>query len=101
MTDMKGNTFDEFDKTTLSLLKLLLSLSEEQLNFQPKEGWSAGQFGEHILKSYAFVETLNGKTRKTERPIDQKLEPIKTLFSDTSIKKGCAKGNFAISGKNN
>ncbi|MGS2739171.1 DinB family protein [Sinomicrobium sp. M5D2P17] len=83
---MKENTFEEFHKTTLSLLKLLLSLSEEQLNFQPKAGWSAGQFGEHLLKSYAFVKTLNGKTRKTERPIDQKLKPIKTLFSDTSIK---------------
>lgn len=83
---MKENTFDEFNKTTLSLLKLLFSLSEEQLNFQPKEGWSVGQIGEHLFKSYAFVETLNGKTRKTERPMDQKLEPIKTLFSDTSIK---------------
>ncbi|MEX0772280.1 MAG: DinB family protein [Balneolales bacterium] len=83
---MKENTFNEFHKSTLNLLKLLLSLSDEQLNFKPKKGWSAGQFGEHLLKSYAFVETLNGKTRKTERPIDQKLEPIKTLFSDTSIK---------------
>lgn len=86
MSEMKENTFSEFHKTTLSLLKLLVSLTEEQLNLQPKEGWSAGQFGEHLLKSYAFVDVLNGKTRKTERPIDQKLEPIKTLFFDTSIK---------------
>ena len=86
MTDIKQNTFNEFYKTTLSFFKLLISLSEEQLNFQPKRGWSAGQIGEHILKSFASVETLNGKTRKTQRPIDQKLEPIKTLFLDTSIK---------------
>lgn len=86
MTDIKQNTCNEFHKTTLSLLKLLISLSEAQLNFQPKDGWSAGQLGEHILKSYASVETLNGKTRKTQRPIDQKLAPIKTLFLDTSIK---------------
>jgi hypothetical protein len=83
---MKEKIFNEFHKTTLNLLNILSSLSEEQINFHPTEGWSAGEFGEHLLKSYAFVETLNGKTRKTERPIDQKLEPIKTLFSDFSIK---------------
>ena len=83
---MKENTFNEFHETTSQLLSLLNSLSEEQLNIQPKEGWSAGQFGGHLLKSYAFIETVKGKTKKTERPIDQKLERIKILFSDTSIK---------------
>lgn len=86
MPDIKQNTYNEFHQTTLSFLKLLISLSEEQLNFQPEEGWSTGQLGEHIFKSYAFVETLKGKTRKTQRPIDQKLESVKTLFLDTSIK---------------
>jgi len=86
MTDIKRNTLNEFHQTTLSLLKLLISLSEEQLNFQSKDVWSAGQIGEHILKSYASVQTLNGNTEKTVRPFDQKLEPIKTLFLDTSIK---------------
>ncbi|MDO6761682.1 DinB family protein [Tamlana sp. 2_MG-2023] len=86
MTDIKQKTFNEFDKTTLRLLKTLITLSEEQINIYPKKGWSAGQLGEHLLKSYASVETLKGKTRKTNRPIDQKLEPIKTLFLDNSIK---------------
>lgn len=83
---MQESTFKEFHKTTLRLLNLLSALTEEQINFQPRQGWSAGQFGEHLLKSYAFVRTLNGETRKTERAIDQKLEPIKILFSDDSIK---------------
>jgi len=86
MTTIKENTLEEFHKVTVSLLNLLHILSDEQINFQPKEGWSAGQIGEHIFKSYASVHTLNGNTKKTVRPIDQKLEPIKALFSDTSIK---------------
>lgn len=86
MTNKQQKTFKEFHKTTLSLLKALTSLTEEQLNFCPKKGWSAGQIGEHILKSYASVQTLNGNTEQTLRPFDQKLEPIKTLFLDTSIK---------------
>ncbi|PZD76546.1 DinB family protein [Mesonia sp. K7] len=84
--DFKQITYNEFHKTTSSLLKTLAALSEEQINLYPKEGWSVGQIGEHLLKSYAFVETLNGNTKETNRPIDQKLEPIKTLFLDTSIK---------------
>lgn len=86
MSGIKENTLTEFHKTTLSLLKILSSLSEEQLNFHPEKGWSAGQFGEHLIKSYAFVKTLKGNTKKTERPIDQKLERIKSIFTDFSIK---------------
>ncbi|MGO1786399.1 MAG: DinB family protein [Sphingobacterium sp.] len=96
---MNENTFSEFHKTTLSLLKRLVSLTEEQLNLQPKEGWSAGQFGEHLLKTYGFVDILNGKTRKTKRPIDQKLEPIKTLFLDTSIKMDAPKATLPAKNK--
>ncbi|ULT25998.1 DinB family protein [Sphingobacterium sp. E70] len=70
---MQETTFEEFHKTALRLLNILNALTEEQINFQPEEGWSAGQFGDHLLKSYAFVRTLNGETRKTERPIDQKI----------------------------
>ncbi|WP_236979166.1 DinB family protein [Membranihabitans maritimus] len=99
MIDSRQNTLNEFHKTTATLLQLLLSLSEEQLNFQPKNGWSAGQFGEHLCKSYAFVETLEGKTKKTERPIDQKMEPIKILFSDTSIQMEAPSAILPSSGK--
>jgi len=86
MAANKQDTFNEFHKTTFRLLKLLLSLSEEQLNFHPTNGWSAGQLGEHLYKSYAFVKILNGKTNVTERPVDQKLDPIKILFADDSVK---------------
>ncbi|WP_286862465.1 MULTISPECIES: DinB family protein [Sphingobacterium] len=91
MAATKQDTFNEFHKTAYRLLKLLLSLSEEQLNFQPTHGWSAGQLGDHLYKSYQFVEILNGKTTVTERPIDQKLDPINALFADDSIKMNAPK----------
>lgn len=83
---MQENTFEEFNKSALRLLNNLNALTEEQINFQPEQGWSAGQFGDHLLKSYAFISILNGETRKTERSIDQKLEPVKLMFADDSIK---------------
>ncbi|WP_246581267.1 DinB family protein [Echinicola shivajiensis] len=86
MLAMRENTFTEFHKTTLTLLKKLSSLTEKQLNFLPQSGWSAGQLGDHLLKSYASAETLNGKTKATTRPIDQKLASVKTLFTDNTIK---------------
>lgn len=93
MTDKaKNDTLGEFHELTGRLLAILTSLSEDQLNFHPKDVWSAGQFGEHLLKSYAFVETLEGKTKKTERPIDQKVKRIKLLFTDQSIKMDSPKG---------
>lgn len=86
MSAIREKTFTEFHHTTSSLLKTLNSLSEEQLNFYPTKGWSAAQIGEHLLKSYTSVKTLNGNTKKTARQIDQKVEPVKTLFTDFSIK---------------
>ncbi|WP_276167362.1 DinB family protein [Zobellia alginiliquefaciens] len=82
----REDTVKEFQKVTSNMLKVLVPLSETQLNYRIKQRWSAGQIGEHIFKSYASVQTLNGNTKKTVRPIDQKLEPIKILFLDTSIK---------------
>ncbi|WP_186758210.1 DinB family protein [Echinicola salinicaeni] len=86
MSALRENTFTEFHQTTLTLLKSLSALTEEQLNFLPPSGWSAGQLGDHLLKSYASAETLNGKTKATTRPIDQKLASVKTLFTDNTIK---------------
>ncbi|MBE7641107.1 MULTISPECIES: DinB family protein [Salegentibacter] len=86
MTGIEENTFNEFHKITLRLLKILAALSEEQINSSPNKGWSPGQLGEHLLKSYASVDTLNGKTKRTNRPMGQKLGPVKTLFLDISIK---------------
>jgi len=83
---MNEQTLTEFHKTTSTLIDIINSFTEEQLNSVPNEGWTIGQFGEHLFKSYAFVSVLNGNTKTTTRPMEQKLGPIKNIFSDTTIK---------------
>src|SRR5215213_4396516 len=66
---------------------ILSSLTEEQLNRVPFEGsWTAGQVGDHLLKSYGVAETLNGRTEKANRPPDEKAEKIKSVFLNFDIK---------------
>ncbi|MGH2623325.1 MAG: DinB family protein [Sphingobacterium sp.] len=83
---MDEHTLIEFNKTTADLLAILNSLTEEQLNYTPTQDWTIGQFGVHLLKSYAFIGILNGTTKPTTRPFDQKLPPIEKIFSDQTIK---------------
>jgi uncharacterized damage-inducible protein DinB len=77
----------EFSKQTRELLDLLSSLSQEQMNTVPFEGsWTAGQLGDHLLKSYGLSKVLDGKTVATERPVDEKIKKIRELFLNFDIK---------------
>ncbi len=84
---MKEEILNELEKNTGALIELISSLPQEQLNKIPFEGsWTAAQLGDHLLKSYAVVETLNGPVKKTERPMGEKIEQVKTLFLNFDIK---------------
>lgn len=77
----------EIKNSTDELLQLLSSLSEGQLNQVPFEGsWTAGQVGDHLLKSYDAVRMLNGRTAPTQRPADEKVQEIKELFLNFEVK---------------
>lgn len=77
----------ELKKVTSELLEILSSLDQEHLNRIPSHGgWTAAQIGEHLLKSYAVVKTLNGTTKPTQRPADKKIKSIKNLFLDFNVK---------------
>ncbi|WP_143961278.1 DinB family protein [Litoribacter populi] len=85
--ETKQKLISQFKRVSDELLRLLSSLSSEDLNATPiTKGWSAGQIGEHLYNSYAVVETLNGSVKKTERPPAEKVEKIETLFLDFDIK---------------
>jgi hypothetical protein len=78
---------EAFCETTAELVHLLVPLSEEQLNKIPFEGsWTAGQLGHHLLRSYGIAEVLNGRTVVTERPVDEKIKPVKEVFLNFDIK---------------
>lgn len=76
-----------FSDATDELLRLLQSLTQEELNTVPFEGsWTAGQLGEHLLRAYGVVEILKGDVEPTQRPSDQKVAEVKELFLDFSTK---------------
>lgn len=84
---MSEETMKVFEQTTQEFLGLLYPLDEKTLNQKGHDDhWSPGQIGEHILKSYASVETLLGRTKPTERKPDEKIAKIKELFLDYSIR---------------
>lgn len=84
---MNKEILSEFNATSSTLLELLAGLSTEQLNEVPFEGsWTAGQVGHHLLKSYGIASILRGKTIETDRPVNEKINGIRELFSDHTIK---------------
>ncbi|MBB5438995.1 hypothetical protein HDC92_002679 [Pedobacter sp. AK017] len=84
---MQDEPLTPFKQTAEQLIDLLSSQESEKLNKKPLNGgWSAAQIGEHILKSYASVETLRGRTEPSQRPADEKVASIKDLFLDFGIK---------------
>jgi hypothetical protein len=77
----------DFSTATGELIDLLSSLKPAELNVVPFEGsWTAGQLGDHLLKSYGVAEILNGKTKSTNRPVDEKIIPVKEAFLNFDIK---------------
>jgi len=76
-----------FTSVSAELLKIVPSTGDEQLNAAPATGgWSLGQIADHLLKSYASVRVMNGNTKPTERAPDEKVQGVKELFLDNSIK---------------
>jgi len=70
-----------FEQATDELLRLLSPLTEEQLNQVLVSGkWTPGQLGLHLYKSYASVYILQGNTKATERPIDEKVPLAKSVL---------------------
>jgi len=77
----------EFQDTMATLLQKFSGFDQDQLNAVPEDdGWTAGQVGSHLLKSYSVAKTLNGNTSITTRPPDQKVNEIRETFRDFDIK---------------
>lgn len=76
-----------FQQVTEEFISLIDSLDENELNTKPEaEDWSPGQIGDHILKSYASVEIMVGRTESTHRQPDEKVSTIKNIFTDFTIR---------------
>lgn len=89
----KKELLSSFDDTTAKLLHALSLFNEEELNTVPFEGsWTAGQVGEHLLKSGSgLTQILLGNTEPAKRPVDEKVKAIESIFLDFTKKARSAK----------
>jgi hypothetical protein len=80
--------FDPLDRLVMEGLHALSPLSERQLNTIPFPGsWSAGQVTRHIIKSNGSIDQALGLPgNATERCPDQRVQELKEIFLDFSIK---------------
>lgn len=69
------------------LLSLLEPLDDGQLNRVPFPGsWTAGQLGEHLLKSYRVVDLSQVQATPSRRPSDGKIPQIDAVLLDFTAK---------------
>lgn len=85
----------EFQDIANKLNLILHSLTEEQLNQVPfPQSWTAGQVGDHLLKSFNSWTIMDGETSTTTRQIDENCKPLSDLFLDFEIKMSAEPSDF-------
>lgn len=89
----KNELLRSFNNTTAELLQALSLFNEEELNTIPFEGsWTAGQVGEHLLKSApGITKIILGNTEPTKRRVDEKVKALESMFLDFTKKAISAK----------
>lgn len=84
---MNRELTDAFQQATGTFITLMEKLDENALNKKSAQGgWTPGQIGDHILRSYASAETMTGRTESTNREPDEKVPSIKEVFTDFTIR---------------
>lgn len=85
---MSQTLFVKLDTTLNELIYVLSSFTRQEMNSIPFENsWTAGQVGEHLRQSYAGLPSLLlQQTKPTDRAPDERIQGIKNIFLDFSIK---------------
>jgi DinB superfamily len=77
---------EELQQTKEELIAVVSSIPDEHIDTTPFEGsWTAGQVLEHLCKSVG-TKVLKGNTQKTERPADEKIAFVRSIFLDFTKK---------------
>ena len=80
-------TTTKFQQTIKELTEMLEAFSTEQLNKIPfPNSWTAGQVGDHLLKSYGSWEIFKGGTEFADRQYDENCKLLSELFLNFNIK---------------
>jgi hypothetical protein len=85
---MSKAIYDELEGTRKELQQVLSSFTPEQLNTIPFAGsWTAGQVGEHVLKSVSgTLNNVNGDVHPTERNPEENVGQLRDIFLNFKIK---------------
>lgn len=85
---MKNDLVAEIASTKEMLLTALGSFTRQNINQVPFEGsWTAGQVGEHVLKSASGVlQTITGPVKPGGRDPEQNVKPLADAFLNFEIK---------------
>ena len=85
---MNKEIISEFEAALNEFITILSSFSQQQFNIHPEENsWTAGQVAEHIRKSLKRGDVLlTVDTKPADRPADQFVGNIKSVFTDFSRK---------------
>ena len=85
---MSEKILTAFGETGKELTNILEQFTQEELNAVPFEGsWTAGQVGDHILKSIVGApDAIYGPTADAGRAPDEKVAQIKSVFLDFTTK---------------
>jgi hypothetical protein len=84
----KQSLLQEIHDTRVDLLQVLDAISEEQFNRVPfADSWTAGQVAEHAFKALSGVaRVLQGDKKPADRQPDARVDELRTLFLNFSIK---------------
>jgi DinB family protein len=74
-------------RTGSSMLEAFAAFDEHQVNTPPADGgWTAGQVVEHLLLSAGLLDVITGRTATAGREPDEKLDAIRDLFLDYTVR---------------
>ena len=77
----------KFQHPIKELTEMLEDFSTEQLNKIPiPNSWTAGQVGDHLLKSYGSWEIFKGETEFADRQYYENCKTLSDLFLNFNIK---------------
>jgi hypothetical protein len=83
----KNELITQARQTYTALMETLEAFTPDNFNrVPPLGGWTAGQVAEHLLLSAGVIEVIAGRTEATQRPVNEKVEPIAVIFLDFTTK---------------
>jgi len=84
---MKNQIISDFQEIIHELIAILNPLNDSELNKVPfPNSWTAGQVGDHLLKSFSVWDIFKGHTAEPKRAYDHNCKLLSDIFLNYEIK---------------